>query len=157
MSLVRFFAPQNPLGKAIAIAGGKHIDKAIADAEEQILLAADESIVHIDQTLEEVYRLSSAGKGQWDTLYKRVREVAGLAGVCGLEDLGTAALSFCTMLDQATQTGQLSDDQMQVQVGVLRLLRHPERFSADERAKILENLQAMMDKTKRDFDLANPG
>lgn len=146
MSHVVYFSPENRLGKAVTTPGGKHVETAIADADELVMQVADESIEQIDQALEQVYGLSDRAESRMDGLYKSVREVAGLAGTCGLADLGAAALSYCNLLDQAEQTGRLSGERVQVHLGVMRLLRRPERFTETERQEILENLKAVVDK-----------
>ena len=150
MSHVLYFSPENRLGKAVSTPGGKQVDAAIADAEEQIALAAGECLEQIDLALQRVYLLSVGADALSDVLYKSVREVAGLAGTCGLADLGAAALSYCNLLDQAHQSGRLSGERMQVHLGVMRLLRRPERFTEAERLDILENLQAVVGKVQAD-------
>ena len=151
MSMVRFFQPENRLGKALTAAGGKKIEAAIADAEEQVELAAAESTAKIDETLEVIYRLAAGGvKGQAEALYQNVREVAGLAGIAGgLDELGAAALTFCRLLDLMAPRGGPTEDQVQVNVGVMRLLRYADRFAPKERQDLLDNLQAVQDKAKR--------
>jgi hypothetical protein len=146
MSHAVFFEPENRLAKAISTPGGKYVDTAIIDADELIAQAADECVEQIDRALEQVYRLSERANAHLEVLYKTVREVAGLAGTCGLADLGAAALSFCNLLDQAHQSGRLSGDRVQVHLGVMRLLRLPDRFTESERREILQNLQAVIDK-----------
>ena len=59
MSIVRFFAPENRLGKVIAVPGGKKIETAVADAEAQLMLVAGESAGKIDELLEIVYQTTA--------------------------------------------------------------------------------------------------
>ncbi|HVY34404.1 MAG TPA: hypothetical protein VG960_08275 [Caulobacteraceae bacterium] len=147
MSVVRFFAPENRLGAAIAQAGGKLVETAIADADEQILMAADETKLMIDACLDQVFSLAAKGANtRLAQLYQAVREVAGLAGLVDLSDLGAAAHTFCNQIELAMQKGALSEEQIQVNLGSLRLLRQPERFSEPERKALLDNLQAVLDK-----------
>lgn len=150
MSIARFFAPENRLGKVIAVPGGKKIETAIADAEAQIMLVADESVGKIDELLETVYQTTAeSANAHLGQIYQPVREVAGLAGVAGLPDLGVAAHIFCSLIDLAQRKGVLSDDQIQVNLGVMRLLRRPDRFSPDERQALLDNLRAVLDKAEQ--------
>lgn len=146
MSYAVFYAPENRLAKAVSTPGGKHVETAVADAEAQIAAIAEKCVEQIDLALERVFRLSPPAEGQAEDLYRAVREVAGLAGTCGLDDLGAAALSYCNLLDQAEQNGRLSGERVQVHLGVMRLLRRPERFTETERQDILENLKAVVDK-----------
>lgn len=146
MSHAVFYEPENRLAKAINTPGGKHVETAIFDAEELVVQAAGECVEQIDLALTQVYRLAEHAQSQLDALYKAVREVAGLAGTCGLGDLGAAALSLCNLLDQAHQSGRLNAERLQVHLGVMRLLRRPDRFSETERSEILKNLQAVIDK-----------
>jgi len=151
MSHVLYFSPENRLGKAVSTPGGKHVETAIADAEALVMLAAGECVERIDQALAQVYRLSEHAKPQTGVLYKTAREVAGLAGTCGLADLGAAAFSYCNLLDQAEQTGRLSGERVQVHLSVMRLLRRPERFTDAERQEILADLKAVVDKGHADL------
>ena len=151
MSKVRFFTPENRLGEAIAEAGGKLVDTAIADADEQIALAAPETLQKIDDMLDQISQLAARGADntQLQKLYDVVREVAGLAGLAGLPDLGMAAHTFCSQIDLALHKGALTEEQMQVNLGSLRLLRQPDRFSLAERQGLLDNLHAVLDKAHK--------
>ena len=150
MSVVRFFTPENRLGKAIAEPGGKRIDQAIADADAQLALAGAESAIKIDEILGAIYKLAGASLNPpLAELYARTREVAGLAGIAGLPDLGAGAHTFCSMIEVAQAKGALSVEQLQVNIGVLQLLRRPERFSEQERAALLANLNAVLAKARR--------
>jgi hypothetical protein len=122
------------------------VDSAITDAEAQIASITDQCLEQIDLALGRVYRLSTPAEGHTEDLYRAAREVAGLAGTCGLDDLGAAALSYCHLLDQANQSSNLNSERVQVHLGVMRLLRRPERFTETERRELLENLQAVVDK-----------
>ena len=146
MSYAVFYAPENRLGKAVSTPGGKHVETAICDAEEQINSIAQQCVEQIDLALERVFRLSADASAQAEDLYRAAREVAGLAGTCGLDDLGAAALSYCHLLDQAHQSGRLNGERVQVHLSVMRLLRRPERFTQAQRHEILENLQAVVGK-----------
>lgn len=150
MSLVRFFAPENRLAAAIAQAGGKLIETAIADADEQIAMAADQTRQKIDECLDQVFSLAAQGANpRLPELYQAAREVAGLAGLVELDDLGMAAHTFCNQIELASHNGVLTEEQLQVNLGSLRLLRQPERFSEAERKALLDNLQAVLDKAMK--------
>jgi hypothetical protein len=150
MSDARFFDPPNPLGMALAMAGGKAIATAIADAEEQIMLATVETAAHIDHMLAFIQGLAAQGaNSQLTALYQASREVAGLAGLADLPDLGQAAHTFCSQIDLALKKGALTDEQVLVNLGALRLLRLPERFSEVERKALLDNLRAVLDKASQ--------
>ena len=150
MSVVRFFAPENRLGKAVAEPGGKKIEDAIADADMQLVMAAAESALKIDEILNGIYKVAgSSVQPSLKELYPLAREVAGLAGIAGLPDLGAGAHTFCCLIEVAEPKGALNNEQMQVSIGVLQLLRHPERFSEEERAALLENLNAVLEKARR--------
>ena len=150
MSLVRFFAPENRLGAALARAGGKLVETAIADADEQIAMAADQTRQKIDECLDQVFSLAAQGANpRLPELYQAAREVAGLAGLVELDDLGMAAHTFCNQIELASHNGVLTEEQLQVNLGSLRLLRQPERFSEAERKALLDNLQAVLDKAMK--------
>ena len=150
MSVVRYFSPERRLAKAIAVPGGKKIDIAIADAEEQIALASPQTAQKIDEILEAIYHLAAAGADtQLPLLYERVREIAGMAALADLPDLGLAAHTFCEQIDLAISMGALTEKQMQVNLGAMRLLRQPDRFSPAERQGLLDNLLAVLDKANK--------
>lgn len=150
MSDIRFFTPQNRLAAAIDDPSGMLVDDAIAEADRQVALAAAESARKIDESLELIYRLSAqAAPGRLDALYQAVREVAGLAGLAQLAELGRAAHTFCSLIDLGQAKGTLPQDQIQVNVDVLRLLRRPERFADAERKALLDNLNGVLDKARR--------
>jgi hypothetical protein len=150
MSEVLFFEPENRLGAAIAQAGGKTVQAAITDAEEQIVKAAIETAAKIDEMIALIQGLAGQGaNSELTALYQAAREVAGLAGLANLPDLGRAAHVFCMQIDLALQKGALTDEQVMVNLGALRLLRLPERFSADERGALLDNLQAVLEKAQK--------
>lgn len=150
MTDVRFFAPKNRLAAAITTTDGILIETAIADADKEVALAAGESAARIDESLELIYRLAAApAPGRLDGLYQAVREVAGLAGLAELPALGQAAHTFCSLIDLAQAKGALPQDQIQVNVDVLRLLRRPERFSKAERKALLDNLHGVLEKARR--------
>lgn len=150
MNKVRFFAPENRLAAAINTPDGILIQDAISDADEQVALAAAESAEKMDESLELIYRLAAeAAPGRLDGLYQAVREVAGLAGLAQLPDLGHAAHTFCSLIDLALSTGALPQDQIQVNIDVMRLLRRPARFADAERTALLDNLHGVLAKARR--------
>ena len=60
------------------------------------------------------------------------RLAAGLAGIAGLPDLGLGAHTFCSLIELSQPKGSLDNEHLQVCIGVLQLLRRPERFSEDD-------------------------
>jgi hypothetical protein len=148
MGLVRYFTPENPLAKAIAVPGGKLVSEAVDDARIELLEISDECLAEVDTLLARVYQLSGSvpAGAELTELYRTVREVAGLAGMCDLEDMGAAALSFCALLDHAQDGGQLTQEHIDVHVNVLKILRRSGDFTEAQRAVVLKNLDAMVEK-----------
>ena len=150
MSKVRFFAPENRLAEAVNQPDGLLIEEVIGDADMVLTRAVGESVEKIDECLASIDGLAAdAAPGRLGELYQAVREVAGLAGLAKLPDLGRAAHTFCSLIDLAQSSGALPQDQIRVNVDVLRLLRRPERFAEAERAALLDNLFGVLEKARR--------
>jgi hypothetical protein len=146
MTLVRYFKPDNRLAKAVTLPGGKLVETAVDDARIELLQVSDACLQEIDAALDHTYRLCETPPAgdRLPELYTTVRDVAGLAGVCALPDLGAAALSFCALLDHAQNGGRLAPDHVAVHLNVLRILRHPDAIPEDDRCKVLESLDVMV-------------
>ncbi len=150
MSTVHFFTPENRLGKAVAEGAGKLVDEAVADADMALEMAMDECIQRIDEALALIFKLADQrGPDQIDALYNTVREVAGMADHAAVPDMGTAAHTFCSLLDLGRQGRAITSEQILVNIGMMRLLRHPDRFSEPERHELLDSLRAVLDKAMR--------
>jgi hypothetical protein len=149
VSPARFFVPENRLASAINQPDGKTVEAAVATANAQLALAAGETAAKIDERLELINRLAANMPIPLEPLYQAVREVAGLAGLANLPDLGRAAHTFCSQIDLASRKGALSEEQVQVNLGGLSLLRHAERFSPAERQALLDNLHAVLNKAQK--------
>lgn len=149
MSVVRFFKPENRLAKAVTALGGKHIETAVADANQQLQDIAGDCLKEVDDALARIYQ--SAGKvpsgADLSALYRVVRDVAGLAAICNLLDLGTAALSFCVLLDHAQSGGRLTEEHIRVYLSVFRILRHPDAINEEGRRNLLRSLDTMVEKS----------
>jgi hypothetical protein len=148
MSVVRYFKPENRLAKIIVAPGGKSVEAAVEDAKAGLLQISDACLEQIDEALARTYRLCERAPTQAEIaeLYTSVRDIAGLAQIGGLPDLGVAALSFCALLDHAQNGGRLTRAHIEVHLNVLRILRHPEAIPEADRSKVLENLDVMVEK-----------
>jgi chemotaxis protein histidine kinase CheA len=148
VSVVRYFQPPPKLAKLLSAPGGKYISAAIADAADEMSQASARIREEIDRALAQIYANADAAPSPelLPHLYRAARDVAGLAGVCGLKDLGEAALSFCGLLDHAQEGGRLTVEHMAIYANVLRILRQSENASAEERAAVLANLDLMLAK-----------
>jgi hypothetical protein len=149
MSVVRFFKPENRLAKIITAPGGKHVATAVDDANAQLLEISDECLKEVDEILTRIYRsMGTVPAGaELTALYRSVRDVAGLAAICNLLDLGTAALSFCVLLDHAQDGARLTEEHIRVYLDVFRILRHPELIDESGRRSLLKNLDRMVEKS----------
>jgi hypothetical protein len=154
MSFVQFFKPENRLAKIVTSLGGKYVETAIADANEQLLQISDECLKEVDAALARIYPLMNGVPtgAELSALYRSVREVAGLAALCNLLDLGTAALSFCDLLDHAQDGGRLTEEHMRVYLNVFRVLRRPDLIDEKGRSSLLENLDVMVEKSAQPDD-----
>jgi hypothetical protein len=148
MSVVRYFQHSSNLAKLLCAPGGKYIGVAIADATEALSPVSGRIRDEIDRALAQIYAHADATPSPelLPHLYRAARDVAGLAGVCGLHDLGEAALSFCGLLDHAQEGGRLTAEHMAIYTNVLRILRQSEDEGPAERAAVLANLDLMLAK-----------
>jgi hypothetical protein len=148
LSIVRFFKPENRLAKVVAKPGGKYVTAAIAHANDQLLAMSEDCLKEVDEALARIYQ-SSGTVPTGPTLaelYRSVRDVAGLAAICNLTDLGEAALSFCALLDSAQDGGRLTAAHIGVYLNVFRMLRQPELLDEQSRRGLLQNLDRMVEK-----------
>ena len=149
MSVVRFFKPENRLAKIVTAPGGKYVTAAVEDANEQLLEISGDCLKEVDEALARIHQSTRAvptGSALSD-LYRSVRDVAGLAAVCGLSDLGDAALSFCALLDRAQDGARLTEAHIEVYLNVFRVLRSPYLIDEQSRRGLLENLDRMVEKS----------
>ena len=149
MSVVHFFKPENRLAKAVTAPGGKYVTSAVEDANGQLLEIHDECLKEVDAALAQIYQSTRAvptGPALSD-LYRSVRDVAGLAAICDLTDLGDAARSFCALVDSAQDGGRLTEAHIEVYLNVFRILRRPDLLDDKSRAGLLENLDRMVEKS----------
>jgi hypothetical protein len=150
MNLARFFTHDIRMAKAVAALGGVKIHAAMTEAEAQMDPIAGKSADHIDETLEFIDQTAADRRGaRLVQLHRAVRDVAGAAAGAGLPDLETAAEMFGRLIDLAQRRGVLPDDQIQVNLGVMRLLRWPDHLSGDERQALLDSLRAVLDKAEK--------
>jgi hypothetical protein len=149
MSVLRVFKPENRLAKAFTALGGKYVDDAVNDAQQELLQVSEECLKHVDDMLEKVY--SYTGESDLPAFYRSVRDVSGLAALCNLPDLGNAALSICNLLDYAQGSGRISEEEVKLSRNVLRVMRYPNLINESGRRIILENFQILVDKSAQHY------
>ena len=139
MSLVRRISTPNRLAQFVNTADGVPLAEALARADANLEEIRPPSVAHIDALLAALPARASAEPhaGEVEGLYGTAKELAGLAGVFGLEALGRAAYSLCELLDIQRAGGGWSAAAVTVHLEGLRLLRQedsgaltPEAISA---------------------------
>ena len=152
MSVVRYINYENRLAKQITAPGGKHVEAALADAEEGLKSLALPLLAEIDNRLA---MLASVGEDAGheprtedvEAVYGNAREIAGLAGYCGMDEVGAAAVSLCNLLDRSRATGRWHGEGMRVHVATLRLLREKGgEIDPQTRVTVLKRLEVMVEK-----------
>jgi hypothetical protein len=148
MSVARFFHPETMLRKKIIAPGGKRVSEAVADAEAGIASLGDRCLTQVDAALVRIRDSANSmlKTGDLEAVYRDAREIAGLGSLCGLPDLGVAARSLCGVLDHAQNGGRLTGEHLRIYTDLMRNLRQPQQFSAEERALVLDKLSVMATK-----------
>ncbi|MEO8114089.1 MAG: hypothetical protein ABI655_06905 [Phenylobacterium sp.] len=128
MTLIRFFYPENPLAKLIEEPGGMAVTHAVARAESNLVTARTDYVADVDRNLARLQTLlpPSAHPPSPDAAveaYQRANEVAGIAGVCGLDSVGKACFSLCELLDLMNASGRWNGEAVAVHMAALKLLR----------------------------------
>ncbi len=149
MSKIRYFFRDNPLTRMIRSSGGVRLDEAVARAEANLETIRQDCIAAIDTDIARLERLLDKVVQRPETTvlvdaYQRSNAVAGVAGSCGMAELGEAAFSLCDLLDRLRTAGGWNADAVAVHLNTIRLLRvmAGKGGGAAERA-VLEGLHAV--------------
>lgn len=155
MTAVQFLFPENRLAKMVWRPGGVSFREAMEAAganleamRDELMAALDENLARIealwvDPALPENGRLQSE-------MYERSNFIAGLAGHCGLAELGEAAFSLCELLDRLIGGARWSKQAMLVHMDALKLLRTLDAEAPVEaRAAVVEGLRQVAERVAR--------
>lgn len=147
MTLIRFFYPENPLAKLLEGPGGIAVNHAVARAETNLGAARDDYVADVDRNLARLEALlpPSARPPAPDAAseaYLRANEVAGIAGVGGLDAVGKAAFSLCELLDRMNASGRWNGEAVSVHMAAIKLLRGMSGKSGE--AAVLKGLRQVV-------------
>ena len=119
---------ENPLTKLVLGRGGLTKAAAAGAAEANLETIRDECIAEVDRDFD-LLRRSAADPGIRGALgvqreiYAHANSIAGIAGCCGLGEMGEAAFSLCELVDRQIVAGAWNDDAVSVHINAMSLLR----------------------------------
>jgi len=128
MSKVRIFFRENPLARMVRGAGGVRFEEAVAQAHanldsirEDCIAAVDTDIARLDLLLDRaMHRPDPVALSE---AYQRSNAIAGVAGSCGMAELGEAAFSLCELLDRIMHSEGWNAQAAAVHLNAIKLLR----------------------------------
>ena len=144
---------ENRLGKLLNQFGGVSVGKAIEAAEANLESIREANVAEVDRNLALLAETAARAKAEPDELahrraiYACANTVAGLAGACGLAEVGEAAFSLCELTDRLIATGRWNDEAIAVHLHAVSLLRAeatPE--TAELRRSILDGLADVVER-----------
>jgi hypothetical protein len=106
MSQVRFSYPENRMKKLLEEPGGLTQRDALGRAHQNIGMIRHEIVAEVERNIAELTKAAArAAQDAEDMsarrdLYTHANVVVGLAGSCGLDDVGKAAFSLCELVDR---------------------------------------------------------
>jgi hypothetical protein len=106
MSQVRFSYPENRMKKLLEEPGGLTARDALGRAHQNIGMIRPQILAEVDRNIVEINK--AAAKAALDAtdmsarrdLYTCGNVIVGLAGSCGLDEVGKAAFSLCELVDR---------------------------------------------------------
>ena len=119
---------ENRLAKLVLKRGGLTKAAASAAAEENLAAIHDECLAEVDRNLDLLKR-SAAEPRIAETvtiqreIYAHANTIAGIAGCCGLAEMGEAAFSLCELVDRQIASGAWSARAVTVHIDAMTLLR----------------------------------
>ena len=149
MSQATLIPRKNLLGKLIGDPGGSKLADMLKRADENLESIRADCLNALDRHLDGIAQLRAEAGGEpslavKDSIYQLSGEIHGVAGVFGFEALGEAAFSLCELTDRLRRSGRWAQDAIDVHIGALRLLRHPE--SLGDAAVVLGGLRQVLER-----------
>ncbi len=129
MSAVKYVFRKNTLGPQLKEEGGVSFDDAVRAAEENMLSIQDEGVAEVDRNIDLLVRsaaLVAADKSNAsarDEVYAHANVIAGLAGCCGLAEVGQAAFCLCELTDLYIVSDFWNADAVAVHLSAIAVLR----------------------------------
>ena len=120
---------ENRLGTKIRKLGGIKADKAVEDAQSNLLTIRDEIVEELDRHLalinEAAERARKDEPGARAAVYEHAKMIAGLAGNGGLPEAGEAAFHLCELTDLCIMQKTWNVEAVALHLGAMALLRSP--------------------------------
>lgn len=119
---------ENRLAKLVLRRDGLTKAAASAAAEENLAAIHDECLAEVDRNLDMLKRSAADPRtGEAVTIqreiYAHANTIAGIAGCCGLAEMGEAAFSLCELVDRLIASGAWSGSAVTVHMDAMTLLR----------------------------------
>jgi hypothetical protein len=119
---------QNPLTKLVLGHGGLTKAAAVTAADANLETIHDECVAEVDRDFDLLRRSAAApdiksAVGTQREIYAHANSIAGIAGCCGLGEMGEAAFSLCELVDRQIAAGAWNDDAVSVHINAMSLLR----------------------------------
>ena len=119
---------ENRLAKLVLKDSGLREDVAAASAEANLATIHDACVAEVDHEFDRLRRSAADPRVDRDPaiqreIYARANSIAGLAGCCGLGEMGEAAFSLCELVDRQIAQGGWSARALTVHIDAMTLLR----------------------------------
>lgn len=156
MSGVKYTFRKNTLGPLLDRPGGLRVDAAVQAAERNVASVRRESVAEVDRNIDLLARSAAAvaadkaNVSARQEVYAHANVIAGLAGCCGLPEVGQAAFCLCDLTDLYIVSDYWNDDAVAVHLSAIAVLRTPEISGApDARRSVLAGLHEMTLQARR--------
>ena len=119
---------ENRLAKLTLAPGGMTEDAASAAAAANLETIRDECVAQVDREFDLLKRAAADPHVKnvpllQREMYAHANVIAGVAGCCGLGEMGEAAFSLCELIDRQLARGAWSDRALTVHLDGMGLLR----------------------------------
>jgi hypothetical protein len=156
MSAVKYVFRKNTLGPQVDEPGGLSVEDAVRAAEQNVAAIQDESVAEVDRNIDLLARSAaavaadSANLSAREEVYAHANVIAGLAGCCGLGEVGQAAFCLCDLTDLYIVSGSWNADAVAVHLSAIAVLRSPDIAGAPEmRRSVLAGLHEIVLQARR--------
>lgn len=149
---VQYIRRENRLGRLLSKPGGVKITAAITEAEHNLAAIRGETLAEVDRNMELLRRSALAvdKHSARDEVYAHANVIAGLAGSCGLPDLGRAAYLLCELTDRYLLADTWNRDGVAVCLNALMLLRAQPALADEAYEEVLNGLAELVAKATGD-------
>jgi hypothetical protein len=156
MNAVTYTFRKNTLGQLVDAPGGISVNDAVRAAERNVASIRDESVLEVDRNVALLARSAAAAAADASNLsarlevYAHANVIAGLAGCCGLSEVGQAAFYLCELTDLYIVSDAWNADAVAVHLSAIAVLRAPDIAGAPEmRRSVLAGLHEITVQARR--------